>query len=55
MKLSRLSLKQLAGDTARVGLSGETQQKLTEMLKKKKQSEQERTAHTEELESKKRL
>ncbi len=48
-------LEQFARDTARVGFSRETQQKLTEMLQKKKQSEQERTAQTEELERKKRL
>ena len=48
-------LEQFARDTVRVGFSRETQQKLTEMLQKKKQSEQERTAQTEELERKKRL
>lgn len=48
-------LEQLARDTARVGFSRETQQKLTEMLQKKKQSEQEKSAQTEELERKKRL
>lgn len=48
-------LEQLAKDTARVGFSRETQQKLTEMLQKKKQSEQEKTAQIEEIERKKRL
>lgn len=46
-------LEQLARDTARVGFSRETQQKLTEMLQKKKQSEQEKTAQNEEIERKK--
>lgn len=46
-------LEQLARDTARVGFSRETQQKLTEMLQKKKQSEQEKTAQIEEFERKK--
>lgn len=48
-------IEQLVRDTARVGFSRETQQRLTEMLQKKKQSEQERTTQTEELERKKRL
>lgn len=48
-------LEQLAKDTARVGFSRETQKRLTEMLRQKKQSEQERTAQTEEFERKKRL
>lgn len=48
-------LEQLAKDTARVGFSRETQKRLTEMLQQKKQSEQERTAQTEEFERKKRL
>lgn len=46
-------LEQLARDTARVGFSRETQQKLTEMLQKKKQSEQEKKAQIEEFERKK--
>ncbi len=46
-------LEQLARDTARVGFSRETQQKLTEMLQKKKHSEQEKTAQIEEIERKK--
>lgn len=48
-------LEQLEKDTARVGFSRETQKRLTEMLRQKKQSEQERTAQTEEFERKKRL
>lgn len=48
-------LEQLARDTARVRFSRETQKRLTEMLRQKKHSEQERTAQTEELERKKRL
>lgn len=47
-------LEQLAKDTARVGFSRETQQKLTEMLQKKKQLEQERTAQAEEFERNKK-
>lgn len=46
-------LEQFARDTARVGFSRETQQKLTEMLQKKKQSEQEKIAQIEEIERKK--
>ena len=46
-------LEQLARDTARVGFSRETQQKLTEMLQKKKQSEREKIAQIEEFERKK--
>ncbi len=48
-------LEQLAKDTARVGFSRETQKRLTEILRQKKQSEQEKTAQTEEFERKKRL
>ena len=47
-------LEQIANDTARVGFSRETQQKLTEMLQKKKQLEQERTAQAEEFERNKK-
>ncbi len=46
-------LEQLARDTVRVGFSRETQQKLTEMLQKKKKSEREKIAQIEEIERKK--
>ncbi len=52
--MQKQKLEQFARDTAHVGFSREPQKRLTELIQRKKQSEQERMAQIEEIERNKR-